>query len=321
MAAILVVVAVGPAVFVGRALADVPLPGKATLYAFLAQEHRWSPSLRSRVRSIAESGKRTEEFEFDESRDLAKQCGVRSAPGFVLAYKGRVCDRYVGVPTRSRLAGMYEFARLNHKNLATLVKKGPIRTIDRVSPEILRATVRITVDSEPSSTGSGTIVRVGDGDALVVTCGHLFDHWEVGDGIGVTVFDQRGSVRYEARRLAHDARSDVGLVLAKGIREAAVVPLADPSYRPRVGDQVVVSGCDYGSRPSGSVTEIAAFDRFLGPGDIAVDAIPVHGRSGGGLISKEGKLIGVCNGINHVNREGVYASLKSVRELLGKVDK
>jgi hypothetical protein len=47
--------------------------------------------------------------------------------------------------------------------------------------------------------------------------------------------------------------------------------------------------------------------------------MPVDGRSGGGLFSADGFLIGICNAADRENQEGIYASLPIIHWELDKV--
>jgi hypothetical protein len=52
---------------------------------------------------------------------------------------------------------------------------------------------------------------------------------------------------------------------------------------------------------------------------LVTERIPEHGRSGGGLFDKSGKLVGVCVGHAELvkgKRMGVFSSIENVRQLL-----
>jgi len=63
---------------------------------------------------------------------------------------------------------------------------------------------------------------------------------------------------------------------------------------------------------------VTTLNKFLGPDSLMVAGEPVEGRSGGGLFSADGRLIGVCNAADKEDREGLYAALASIH---GELDR
>jgi hypothetical protein len=59
-------------------------------------------------------------------------------------------------------------------------------------------------------------------------------------------------------------------------------------------------------------TKITNINRYKGPPNIEAAGEPATGRSGGGLFSQEGYLIGVCNCADAADDEGVYAALATI---------
>jgi hypothetical protein len=66
-------------------------------------------------------------------------------------------------------------------------------------------------------------------------------------------------------------------------------------------------------------SRITSIDRYLGPPNIEAAGEPTVGRSGGGLFSQEGMLIGVCNHADPRDDEGIYASLPTIHWELDRV--
>ncbi len=56
-----------------------------------------------------------------------------------------------------------------------------------------------------------------------------------------------------------------------------------------------------------------ALDRCLGPPNLQVAGQPVVGRSGGGLFSSDGLVIGVCNAAYPNEPEGLFAALAAIQ--------
>ena len=59
-------------------------------------------------------------------------------------------------------------------------------------------------------------------------------------------------------------------------------------------------------------SRIACLDKYQGPPTVEVAGQPVEGRSGGGLFSGEGYVIGVCNAADPSDKEGLFAALPSI---------
>ena len=64
-------------------------------------------------------------------------------------------------------------------------------------------------------------------------------------------------------------------------------------------------GCDHGADPSVLRGRLKQVNKYLGPENITVQGRPTEGRSGGGLFSYDGKLIGVCNAADPEIDEGL----------------
>ena len=71
-------------------------------------------------------------------------------------------------------------------------------------------------------------------------------------------------------------------------------------------------GCDNGDLPTARSSTVTRVNRFNGPPNIEVAGQPVEGRSGGGLFSPEGYIIGICNAADPEDREGYFGAAASV---------
>ncbi|MHB8971123.1 MAG: trypsin-like peptidase domain-containing protein [Pirellulaceae bacterium] len=192
----------------------------------------------------------------------------------------------------------------------------------------LQATVRLrVVDATGVSHGTGTIIDVHGDDALVLTCGHIFRDSQGQGEIYVELFvpgatqPVRGQLlTYEAPETTSSAssapaqsqagnagRRDVGLVSIRPGVAVRPVRVASPDYRPQRGEPVFSVGCDHGADPTVRETTISTIDRYLGPPSIEIFGHPVEGRSGGGLFTADGRVIGVCNAADTQEDRGIYA--------------
>jgi len=193
-------------------------------------------------------------------------------------------------------------------------------------PSLIAATVRIRVDDpQGRSFGTGTIIDSRSGEALVVTCGHLFreskgkgpmtvEMFEVGpNGLAVV-----GSV--PGQLVSCDLERDLAFVSIKPNRQVSVAPVAPLKTQPQQGDRVATIGCSNGKDPTLLPQRITKLDRYQGPANIEVSGAPEEGRSGGGLFNLQGQLIGVCYAADYEGNEGLYAALESIHDQLNRMN-
>ena len=183
------------------------------------------------------------------------------------------------------------------------------------------ATVRIRVE-EPrhESVGTGTIIDSINGEALVLTCGHLFRENQGQSKITVETFFNGQIQTYPATLIDFQAKEmDIGLI---AFRPNASIPVARliPKNRALTEGQPVFSwGCDRGAAPSRRDSKITKLNRYLGAANVEVGGEPVEGRSGGGLFDENGELIGVCYAADPELKEGLYNAAEVVYFELAKL--
>ncbi len=134
--------------------------------------------------------------------------------------------------------------------------------------------------------GSGVVIR---DTGLVATIGYLVTEAET---IWLTSFDGRAVAGHA---LAYDQESGFGLVQALGKLDLPAMEIGDTD-KLRAGDAVVFAAG--GGRRHAIETRIAARQEFAGYWEYALDdaifTAPAHPFwGGGGLISAEGKLVGI----------------------------
>lgn len=189
----------------------------------------------------------------------------------------------------------------------------------QLAPRLVGATVRLSVeDAKGQSLGSGTIVDAQGGAALVLTCGHIFRESQGRGPIKVLVNTAGGPRELAGKLLTHTENPDLALVVVESVGSVQPVRIAGTGYRPAKGETVFTAGCDLGRPATAAATNITAIDKYLGPANVEVAGEPVQGRSGGGLFNARGELIGVCNAADPAAREGMYAGLSSIHEMLTK---
>ena len=184
----------------------------------------------------------------------------------------------------------------------------------------MAATVRLKVEDETGfGFGTGTIIDTHDDEALVVTCGHLFRESQGKGTISVDLFAAAGAPSIAGQLIAYDLTRDIALVsIRPGMK---VTPMTVASgLAPVVPRESVFSiGCDKGGEPSVRDSQVTGVNKFRGPPNVTVAGQPVDGRSGGGLFSEQGELIGICNAANPADDEGLYAALGSIHWQLDQI--
>ncbi len=189
----------------------------------------------------------------------------------------------------------------------------------QIARKVLSSTVRIRVNDVleggmSSGTGTGTIIDCRAGHALVLTCGHLFKEFRRGDEIKVEIFTEKGVMVVPGRYINHDEDRDLGLISLTVNGPVETTPVAGREYRLQKGMPITTVGCSHCADPTIQTGVITNLNRFLGTPNIEVSAVPVQGRSGGGLFSQDGKLLGVCSAANIEDQEGLFTSLEAIHD-------
>lgn len=182
-------------------------------------------------------------------------------------------------------------------------------------------TVRLRVeDATGQSCGTGTIVDARGGEALILTCGHLFRDSQGKGRIEVDLFGPQPAGRIPGELLNYDLEKDVALLKIRTAAPVRAARIAPPGYQVAKGARVVNVGCNNGEPPTVRSARVTALDKFLGPANLVVSGLPVEGRSGGGLFTADGLVIGVCNAAVPTDNEGLYAALASIHAELDQTE-
>jgi hypothetical protein len=304
------------------------------------------------VRRLAAAGCPVRRINIDQDRPLAARFHVEKIPCFVMLVDGREVDRVVGLTSLSRLEQMCEVGRTARPSVliapVLVTPSGPStppvrlaghvtapgdtpRSWAPVSPTpppvppaadaaMLAASVRLRIeDANGHACGTGTIIGSRPGEALVLTCGHIFRDSEGKGRIEVDLFGPHPANRVSGQLVGYDLKRDVGLVLIRPPVPVTPARVAPPGYTIRPEQLVASVGCNNGDAPTVQWSQVVALDRFLGPPNIEVSGQPIVGRSGGGLFSAEGLVIGVCNAADPGQREGLFAALRSIQAQLDQL--
>lgn len=279
------------------------------------------------VRGLAAEGFPVRQVDGTAQPQLVQQYKVRGYPTFVLVAGGREAGRIEGVASRERLIGLLKPAIAATEPIAKVVVRGQSPETSRSAPSPLEATVRLHVqdlNGNGAGVGTGTIIDTHYNEeskaeeALLITCGHLFRESQGKGKIIVELFVGGQISKVEGQLLDFDDKKDIALVtIWPGVR-VTPVQVAPASFVSRPQDRVFTVGCSNGQDPTVQESRVNAINRFAGKPNITVAGLPANGRSGGGLFSAEGLLIGVCNAANEEDNEGLYASLPTVHWQLDK---
>lgn len=195
-------------------------------------------------------------------------------------------------------------------------------SIERAISRAADATVRIKVEESNSlAHGTGTIVAVHGGEALVLTCGHLFRDMLPGSRLTVDLFagtPRQVNVIAELIDFKAD-KEDIALLTLKLPVPIEPVPMAPRADRLQPGQKVFSFGCDHGNNPTRRDTQISRVNRYLGADNLEIDGAPAVGRSGGGLFDTQGRLVGVCNAACQEDNEGIYAAGEVIYKQMARV--
>lgn len=196
---------------------------------------------------------------------------------------------------------------------STMVR-GTAQPGSKAERRAMQATVRLKVDdNEGASYATGTVIHTHGNESLVMTCGHVFRDSN-GQGKITAEYDFYDHPRTASGRLVdYDAQAkDIALVVIRTDAPLPAVPLAEKTSPIQTGVNVFSIGCDHGEDPTIRHSQIknrAAYDGAL---KYDIFGRPVDGRSGGGLFTESGELIGVCNAAAVEVDEGIYSALDTL---------
>lgn len=190
---------------------------------------------------------------------------------------------------------------------------------DRAALErrLLAATARLRVDDgQGVSWGTGTVIDCRQGEALILTCGHIFRDSEGQGRVEVDLFGPGAPRGLAGQVISWDLKRDLALVSIFTDVTVEPVKVGGTQRTTAAGEPVVTVGCNGGQDPTIHHSRVTAVDKYLGPANVQVAGQPVQGRSGGGLFGADGTLLGVCNAADPTDNEGLFAALPAIHEQL-----
>ncbi len=320
--------------------------GQTVLLDFYADWCAPCRAMNPTVEALIAAGYPVQRVNIDQNRPLAAQYGIHTIPCFVMLVDGREVDRVTEGTTYSRLEHMCKLgvsaapptaapavaanpaianpspwpptAALNAPPANVLADNNAAVDGNRQQAisdaTMLAASVRIRVeDRDGQSCGSGTIIDSRGDEALVLTCGHIFRDSQGKGRITVDLFNSGVPEQVVGQLWSYNLTRDVALVIIRPTKPVVAIHPAPLGYRLATDMAVASVGCNNGDAPTVQHSRITALDKFLGPPTIKVAGQPPEGRSGGGLFSADGYVIGVCNAADPADKEGVFAALGSIQ--------
>ena len=195
------------------------------------------------------------------------------------------------------------------------------RSLPVTDEELISCTVRIHVeDAKGRSTGTGTIIDSRRGWALVLTCGHLFRDAKENGGIEVERFVDGRIQKTKGVLRSYNLDRDLGLVSFRISEPVRIARVAPSQYDAKVNQSVAGVGCSHGDDPTVMFTRVVSKNSIVGPPNLKTAGLSVEGRSGGGLFSQDGMLLGVCNFAMPSDNAAVFAASESIRAELDRAE-
>lgn len=273
-----------------------------------------------------------------QHQGYAQQCRVDRTPTVMVINGNQVLARHTGALNYDSLRQMVTKSQAmitepsnvqqpasksaDSPNQAADVEGAPAASPTEVNTKSLTpqeramaASVRFRVeDQQGVSLATGTIIHRRENEALVLTCGHVFrdsaGRGKINAEIGIVQGEQTTVV---GKLMYYDAEDhDIALVAIPCPLAIEPVPVAPEVLRVHSGDKIFSVGCDRGADPSLRSSVLKSVTTYSGVKKYDIVGRPIDGRSGGGLFSAGGQLIGVCNAAAVEVDEGIYTGLQSV---------
>jgi thiol-disulfide isomerase/thioredoxin len=255
----------------------------------------------STITQLERAGYPVRRVDTDRERSLADQYRIQTIPCFVLLVNGREAGRITGAVRRGELLDLFAKAGVQPHNghdtgtaLARAQSPDHPRPSDAADPSdnghrdrpqydaagaatqpdgdqagaerLVRASVRLKIeDPKGASYGSGTIVDARQGEALVLTCGHIFRDSQGKGRIVVDLLGPQAPEQLPGRLVAYDLENDLGLVSIRPGVPVEVAPVAPKGQRIARGDQVITVGCNNGGPATAIHSRLTSINKFVGP--------------------------------------------------------
>jgi len=270
------------------------------------------------VQRLEQRGLKVRRVNVDREPTLAAKFNVRALPTFVFLRDGREVGRLVGAVPERELVALVAPVTPNRQAPRARTSSPAHTTNSSLYRHLLDVSVRLYRETGSARYyGSGTIIWSSEREALVLTCAHLF---RASAGLGQRVivewFGVDPPVNFSGRLVARDRHADLALVRLRTDRALPSARIAGPTTKLRPGMPLYSVGCDRGSRPRVYATRLTSVNRYVGAPNYEILGAPRQGRSGGGLFTSDGELVGVCSAADPYGNRGLFAALGAVHYLL-----
>ena len=339
----------------GSLFADVTRATEPVLVEFHSRRCPPCDAMKPLIRQLASSGVAVRSVDVDREPGLADRYGVRQTPTFLVMVAGKEVSRLIGrqsaaelrdalatstngpwvdthatlqEPPQTRLAPLNTAPPADEepRDRSTTSRSEAMPSV-AVADAIERAqaaTVRLRVhDDQGHGVGTGTIIDTHGDEALVLTCGHLFRDSHGQGRIEVDLFVGGRSQTVAGKLIDYDADDrDIALVAIRPGFAVQPVPVVLQDNLPEAGSSVFSFGCDRGADPSRRDTRITGVNKYnqhRNASNLEIAGAPIDGRSGGGLFSSDGYLVGVCNAADFQGDIGIYAGPGAIHWQLDRV--
>lgn len=268
------------------------------------------------IDQLSHEGVPVSKIDVRQYQNYAQQCQVDRTPTVMLVDGNRVLARHTGIMDYRSLRQMV--SQFETPASATKESVTPVEVSDSpLSPEqaAMAATVRFRVeDGRGISLATGTIIHRNDNEALVLTCGHVFRDSQGKGKINADIGIAQGQPTTVVGKLIfYDAdKHDIALVAIPCPISIDPIKVAIERTVVEAGSPIFSVGCDKGADPSLRSSVLKATTTYSGVKKYDIVGRPIDGRSGGGLFTSDGQLIGVCNAAAVEVDEGIYTGLQSV---------
>ncbi len=293
----------------------------------------WCPGcqrVKPTVQKLQKQGLPIRIVDVDRERALVEKLGVQRIPTFILLIRDQVAQRVTGPMSERELREMAKLIPIRKdppkRTPPKLDEAQIIRGNDQtesaqsitVSRDPREVCTRIRVrDSQGMDIGSGTVIHSQPGRTLILTCGHIFRHFDQKGRIEVDVFQGKRPQMFEGKLVHFRLEPDIGLISIPTPDPVSVARIAVQSVRQ--GQHVFSVGCGGGDPPSRLQHRVTDTQHYQG-GYIECTGVPRQGRSGGGLFTLDGQVAGVCVFANPDSRRGLYTGLDAVHRMLDQLD-
>jgi S1-C subfamily serine protease len=315
--------------------------------------------MRPTIQQLIQSGYPVQEIDISRDTALARRYKITQVPAFVVLVNGQEFVRSIGPTSYIQLERMLQQAGIqpggqSHGAIASQFSNTTASTPSETPPQLnlpadnatleanapngmttnvnqlLESTVRLTIqDPQGNSTGTGTIIDAREGEALILTCGHLFRASGGQGTITITLFQTTAQGRnvqaaqvhttLEGQLVDFDLERDLGLVSFRTNEKIQVAPIAPTGTQLVPGSPVITVGCNHGDNPTAILTKVTSLNRYQGPANVEAAIAPVEGRSGGGMFNQQGQLVGVCFAADPPSNEGLYSATSSIHAKLNEL--